>query len=107
MPAKRTRRQFITTGASAAVGFSLFPTSGIEAESRFDLVIRNGTILDGTGGPTWTADLGIVGDTIHAMGTISPDQASETLDASGKIVAPGFIDIHSHSDRSILPVGEL
>ncbi|MBW2279043.1 MAG: hypothetical protein JRF63_16260, partial [Deltaproteobacteria bacterium] len=53
MPAKRTRRQFITTGASAAVGFSLFPTLRIEAESRFDLVIRNGTILDGTGGPTW------------------------------------------------------
>jgi hypothetical protein len=54
MPAKRTRRQFITTGASAAVGFSLFPTLRIEAESRFDLVIRNGTILDGTGGPTGT-----------------------------------------------------
>ena len=48
MPAKRSRRQFITTGASAAVGFSLFPTLRIEAESRFDLVIRNGTILDGT-----------------------------------------------------------
>ena len=55
MPAKRSRRQFITTGASAAVGFSLFPTLRIEAESRFDLVIRNGTILDGTGGPTWTS----------------------------------------------------
>ena len=54
MPAKRTRRQFITTGASAAVGFSLFPTFRIEAESRFDLEIRNGTILDGTGGPTGT-----------------------------------------------------
>ena len=50
MPAKRTRRQFIATGASAAVGFSVFPTLRIEAESSFDLVIRNGTILDGTGG---------------------------------------------------------
>ena len=102
MPAKRTRRQFITTGASAAVGFSLFPTSRIEAESRFDLVIRNGTLLDGTGGPTWTADLGIVGDTIRAIGTISPEQSAATIDAAGKMVSPGFIDIHSHSDRSIL-----
>jgi len=102
MPAKRTRRQFIATGASAAVGFSVFPTLRIEAESSFDLVIRNGTILDGTGGPTWTADLGIVGDTIRAIDTISPEQSAATIDAAGKMVSPGFIDIHSHSDRSIL-----
>ena len=102
MPAKRTRREFVTTGASAAVGFSLFPTYRIEAVSSFDLVIRNGTILDGTGGPTWTADLGIVGDTIRAIGTISPEQSAATIDAAGRMVSPGFIDIHSHSDRSIL-----
>ncbi len=70
--------------------------------TSFDLVIRGGTILDGTGGPPWSADLGIVGDTIRAIGTISPEQGATTIDAAGKMVSPGFIDIHSHSDRSIL-----
>ena len=44
MPTKRTRREFIATGASAAVGFSLVPTPGLKAVSEIDLVIRNGTI---------------------------------------------------------------
>jgi len=59
-------------------------------------------ILDGTGGPPWSADLGIAGDTIRAIGTISPEQGATIIDAAGKMVSPGFIDIHSHSDRSIL-----
>jgi N-acyl-D-amino-acid deacylase len=102
MNIKPTRREVLRNGASAAAGLALFPTWNLEAVAEFDLVIRNGTILDGTGGPAWTGDVGIIGDTIGAIGAIAPEQAKKTLDASGKVVAPGFIDIHSHSDWSIL-----
>jgi len=97
-----TRRQFIENGAAATAGLALFPGSLVEAVSAFDLVITGATIFDGTGGPGWNADIGLLGDTIAAFGKISPDQAKRTLDASGKAVCPGFIDIHSHSDYSIL-----
>jgi N-acyl-D-amino-acid deacylase len=102
MPERHTRREFIEVGTSATLGFTLFPAFVVEAEARFDLVIKGGTILDGTGGSAWSGDLGLVGDTIAAVGSIAPEQAKHSLDASGLAVAPGFIDIHSHSDWSIV-----
>ena len=95
-----SRRQFVRN-SSAALGAALFPLSRIRVTPEFDLVVRNGTILDGTGGPEWRADLGLVGDTITAIGSIDPEQGSQVLDASGLHVSPGFIDIHSHSDATI------
>jgi N-acyl-D-amino-acid deacylase len=65
-------------------------------------VVRGGTVLDGTGGPAFRADLGIVGDTIRALGEIDAEQGSRVLDAAGLTVSPGFIDIHTHSDVDIL-----
>jgi N-acyl-D-amino-acid deacylase len=97
-----SRRQFIQTGSAAGVGLALFPGSLVEAVSNFDLVIQGGTVFDGTGGPAFSADIGLVGDTIAAVGKISPDQAKTTIDASQMAVCPGFIDIHSHSDYTIL-----
>ncbi len=102
MSGKPTRRDVIKQGAAVLSAYALNPPLSLEAVTTFDLVIRGGTILDGTGGPPWSADLGIVGDTIRAIGTISPEQGATTIDAAGKMVSPGFIDIHSHSDRSIL-----
>ncbi len=102
MSGKLTRRDVIKQGAAVLSAYALNPPLSLEAATTFDLVIRGGTILDGTGGPPWSADLGIVGDTIRAIGTISPEQSATTIDAAGKMVSPGFIDIHSHSDRSIL-----
>jgi N-acyl-D-aspartate/D-glutamate deacylase len=65
----------------------------------YDLVIRNGRVVDGTGNPWFRGDLAIRGDRIIALGQITADApARRVIDASGKIVAPGFIDIHSHSD---------
>ena len=63
----------------------------------YDLVIRGGTIVDGSGGAEFVADVAIEGDKIAAIG---PNLAKgrEELDASGKIVAPGFVDIHTHYD---------
>ncbi len=62
-----------------------------------DLVIRNGTIVDGSGEEPFNADVAISGDRIVAIGTDLP-AGREELDASGKIVAPGFVDIHTHYD---------
>lgn len=103
-----TRRRFLRDGGAAALGLALLPAWRVEVVPRFDLVLKNGTLLDGTGAPAWMADVGIVGDTIATLGPISPDQGRRVVDLSGLHLAPGFIDIHSHSDSSILayPGGE-
>jgi N-acyl-D-amino-acid deacylase len=95
------RREFVSRGVAATVGAAIYPLSRIRVTPSFDLVIFNGTILDGTGGPPWQADLGLVGDSITAIGEIGPEQGRRVVDASGLHVAPGFIDIHSHSDQTI------
>ena len=69
----------------------------------FDLAITNGTVIDGTGRPRFRADLGIKDGRIAAISTGEPLTGSEVLDAGGAIVAPGFIDIHSHSEW-VLPL---
>ncbi|MDE0131546.1 MAG: amidohydrolase family protein [bacterium] len=67
----------------------------------FDYIIRGGTVLDGTGGDPRRADVGIVGERIAAIGDLDSRQGEE-LDATGLFVTPGFIDIHSHSDYTLL-----
>jgi N-acyl-D-amino-acid deacylase len=62
-----------------------------------DIVIRNGLIVDGTGGAPYTADIAIDGHIITAIGTI-PAKGREEFDAGGQIVTPGFVDIHTHYD---------
>ena len=69
----------------------------------FDLLIRGGDVLDGSGSPAFRADVGIEGTRIVAIGDLSAASANETLDATGLLVAPGLIDMHSHSDFT-LPV---
>ena len=68
-----------------------------------DLAITNGTVIDGTGRPRFRADLGIKGGKIAAVATGEPLTSLQTLDAGGLVVAPGFIDVHSHADW-ILPL---
>lgn len=68
----------------------------------FNILIKNGTIVDGTGAPGKKADLAVSGDKIAAIEPLSHAEAELTIDAQGLVVAPGFIDIHSHSD-SMLP----
>jgi N-acyl-D-aspartate/D-glutamate deacylase len=63
----------------------------------FDLVIRGGTVVDGTGAEPRVADVGIVGNKIAAIGTIA-ETGVEEIDATGKLVTPGFVDIHTHYD---------
>jgi N-acyl-D-amino-acid deacylase len=73
-------------------------------DARYDLVIRNGKIVDGTGNPWFYGDLAVKGDKIAALGNVAAKGKRE-IDAKGLIVAPGFIDMHSHSDYTILEDG--
>lgn len=74
------------------------------APARFDIIIRNGHIIDGAGNPWYAADVGIVGDRILRIGNLATAQAATVIDARGLIVAPGFIDPHTHAIRGIFDV---
>jgi N-acyl-D-amino-acid deacylase len=91
---------FLEIGGSACVGFGLTGTF-LRAAPSFELVIRGGTVVDGLGKAPFAADLGLVGDRIEAIGSIAAEQGKRVLDVTGLHVCPGFIDIHSHSDRTI------
>src|SRR5262245_28244654 len=71
----------------------------------FDLLIRNGQVVDGSGNPWFEADVGVRGDTIVAMGKLGDSSARRVIDAKGLTVVPGFIDMHSHSDYTLLTDG--
>ncbi len=73
----------------------------------FDLLIRNGTIVDGSGARRYRADVGIQGDTIAQIGDLREASARGTIDATGKVVAPGFVDGHNHSDAWLLKTPHL
>ena len=72
------------------------------SQSNFDIVIKNGHILDGTGGPWYAADVGVKGDRIVAIGKLDGAQASKVIDATGRIVSPGFIDTLGQSEYPLL-----
>jgi N-acyl-D-amino-acid deacylase len=67
-----------------------------------DLLIEGGTIVDGSGGPGVPGSLAIVGDSLRRLGERDQPTAAQTIDARGKVVAPGFIDLHSHSGLTML-----
>ena len=70
-----------------------------------DLIIENGRVVDGTGKLSRIADVGVSGDKITTVGNLKNSKARERLNAKGLVVAPGFIDIHTHSDFSLLAHG--
>jgi N-acyl-D-amino-acid deacylase len=73
--------------------------------ARYDLLIRNARVFDGTGNPWFPADIAVRDGRIAAMGALANASAARTIDASGKYLAPGFIDIHSHADDGSGPRG--
>ncbi len=73
--------------------------------AEYDLVLRGGKVVDGSGAPWRKADVGIKGEQIAAIGSIAVGAGKREIDVSGLVVAPGFIDIHSHSDLLLLEDG--
>jgi N-acyl-D-aspartate/D-glutamate deacylase len=71
------------------------------SDRQHDLVIRGGTVYDGTGAPAVAADVAVAGDRVAFVGAVRARGAVE-LDARGQAVAPGFIDVHSHDDFAVL-----
>ena len=100
------RRSFLaalaTAGAGALVAGCGSAQSSVDARPSLDLLIRNGTIIDGTGADSVLADVGVRGDRIVAVGQLADASAGRVIDARGLMVVPGFVDIHSHTDESLL-----
>src|SRR5436189_141829 len=66
-----------------------------------DWILRGGEVIDGTGRPRRRADIAIAGDRVAAVGAVDKAAGAREVDVSGKIVAPGFIDVHTHDDRAL------
>lgn len=74
---------------------------------HYDLLIRGGTVVDGTRAPRFAADVGIRAGQVAAIGDLSGHSADEIIDARGRIVAPGFIDSHTHDDEAVLSQADM
>jgi N-acyl-D-aspartate/D-glutamate deacylase len=73
----------------------------LRAQAAYDVIIRNGRVLDGTGNPWYRADVGIRGDRIVSIGDLAGARAAREIDAAGSYVAPGFIDVHTHAGEGL------
>jgi len=80
----------------------LLPIGGVVFAQGFDVVIRNGRIIDGTGSPWYSGDIGILDGRIAAIGKIAEEGTKGAIDAHGMVVAPGFIDMLGQSELTIL-----
>ena len=74
---------------------------------KFDLLIRNASIIDGSGAPRYKSDIAIRGDRIVRIGELSALRAELEIDLAGRVAAPGFIDAHTHDDRLMLSGGDM
>jgi N-acyl-D-amino-acid deacylase len=95
-----SRREFIVESAGALAALAGFPSLALSAQ-RPDLIIRGGTLFDGSGSPGVAGDVSIAGGRITAVGGRLSATGVREIDARGLAVAPGFIDIHSHADGSL------
>src|SRR5262245_12636105 len=96
----RPARSLATVAAAIATGFTLYAQ-----QPAYDLLIRGGRIVDGTGNPSFIADVAIRGDRIAAVGRLADAKAAREIDARDLVVAPGFIDLHTHSDMPLINDG--
>ncbi len=80
---------------------SFFMITSASTADRYDIIIKGGKIVDGTGRAAYVGDIAIINERIVAVGKVSGDAAT-VIDANGLVVCPGFVDTHSHADRSII-----
>ena len=99
------RRDFLQKTAGGFAIAATHPLTALASNPSFDLVIRGGTLVDGTGTPGVRHDLGIKGARIAAIGNLSEVTARRVINATNRIVCPGFIDMHTHSDSTLLQDG--
>ena len=90
--------------ALIAIFLDAASNSATAADSWYDLVLRNARIVDGTGSPWYRADIAVQGDTIARIAPTITEPAARVIDVGGMVVAPGFIDIHTHASRDIFQV---
>ena len=93
----------VSAAVVVLVGLGLIATPRAQTPS-YDVLIRNGRIVDGTGSPWYRGDVAVRGDTIVRIAPRIDTPAARTIDARGKVVAPGFIDLHTHARRGIFQV---
>src|SRR5438067_594299 len=98
-------RSALLTVLAASVSLTVVASGQPARSSRFDVLITNGRIVDGTGSPWMRGDVGIVGDRIAAVGRLTGAGAAATIDATNLIVAPGFIDLLGQSEFNVLVDG--
>ncbi len=98
MSSKYTRREFTKITTLSTLG----TLTGCSVRNQFDIIIKNGTILDGSSAPGLRKDIGIVADKIVTIDLLPNATADLLIDAQNRIVAPGFIDIHTHTDTELL-----
>lgn len=84
------------------IALSFSPDAASQAEAQLDLIIRNGTIIDGSGRPGYRADVGIKSDRIVRIGRLKNASAKRVIDATGMVVSPGFIDLLGQSETFLL-----
>jgi N-acyl-D-amino-acid deacylase len=89
----------------ATLGLFILFASCTPAQQPFDVLITGGDVLDGTGTPAVRADVGIRGDRVVEVGSLAGHAASRTIDATGRVVTPGFIDLHTHSEMPLIADG--
>ncbi|HAR36606.1 MAG TPA: hypothetical protein DCR87_06875, partial [Acidobacteria bacterium] len=100
---KWPRREFLKTGCRAAAGAAgVLLLGGCRKERDFDLIIRGALVVDGSGRAPYQADVGLSGKYIKYIGKIGNGQARRVIEAEGLYLAPGFIDVHNHTDVQLL-----
>lgn len=97
----------ILAGLTATLCAVFFAVVAAQPAQRYDLLIKNGRVMDGTGNPWFPADVAVHNGRIVAVGKLGDAQAARVIDATNKYVTPGFIDIHSHADDGSGPRGGL
>ncbi len=100
-------RHVLTRFRTGLIGlvFVALPWTAVAQERVYDVVLRGGRVLDGSGNPWYRADVGIAGDRIVTVGDLTGARADRTIDISGLYVAPGFIDVHSHAGDGLATPG--